>query len=193
MRWERGIAWGLAAVCVAAAGMNLSCGGPAKTASAPAAPTAEQKIARGRYLTLAVGCGDCHTPGSFWGGPDETRALAGSEMGWAGPWGVVYAANLTPDSTGLLAWSEAEIATAIRTGNRPDGRQLAPAMPWMTLANLTEEDALAIAAYLKSVPAVRHAVPKPVPPGQKVTGSVLTFPPPSEWDARNLPAGGAAH
>ena len=142
------------------------------------------KVARGKYLVSVMGCTDCHTPGTFYGGPDMSRFLSGTEMGWAGPWGTVYAANLTSDpETGLGKWSEAEIAKAIRTGNRPDGRQLAPIMPWMNFRNLTDADAAGIAAYLKTLPPVKHAVPAPVAPGETPKGPVLVFPPPSAWDA----------
>jgi len=191
MRWNRAVAWGLAVVSLTVAAVNLSCGGAPSTE--PAAMTPEQKVERGRYLVSVIGCGDCHTPGALSGGADTTRALSGSEMGWVGPWGTAYSANLTPDSTGLQAWTEEQIVTAIRTGNRPDGRQLSPAMPWMTLANLTDEDAGSIAAYLKTIPAVAHRAPAPVPPGQKVAGSLLVFPPPSEWDARHLAGSGGGH
>lgn len=149
------------------------------------------KVARGKYLVTVMGCNDCHTPGTFYGAPDMKRFLAGSEMGWAGPWGTVYAANLTSDpQTGLGKWSEAEIAKTIRTGNRPDGRQLAPVMPWMNFASLTDADALAIAAYLKTLPPVTHAVPAPVAPGETPKGPVLVFPPPSAWDAPVAPPEG---
>ena len=153
-------------------------------------PSAD-KVARGKYLVTVMGCNDCHTPGTFYGAPDMKRFLPGSEMGWAGPWGTVYAANLTPDAeTGLGKWTEAEIAKAIRTGNRPDGRQLAPIMPWMNFANLTDADANGIAAYLKTLPPVKHAVPAPVAPGETPKGPVLVMPPPSAWDAPVAPPGG---
>lgn len=149
------------------------------------------KVARGKYLVSVMGCNDCHTPGTFYGGPDMKRFLSGSEMGWAGPWGTVYAANITPDAeTGIGKWSEAEIAKAIRTGNRPDGRQLAPIMPWMNFANLTDADVAGIAAYLKTLPAVKHVVPAPVAPGGTPSGPVLMFPPPSAWDAPAAPPAG---
>ena len=139
---------------------------------------------RGKYLVTVMGCGDCHTPGTLYGGPNMSRYLAGSELGWTGPWGVVCARNLTSDpETGLGKWTVEQIAHAIRTGNRPDGRQLAPIMPWMNFANLTDSDATAIASYLKTVPAVSHKVPEPVPPGQTPSGPALVFPPPSAWDA----------
>ncbi|MEQ1831606.1 MAG: cytochrome c [Candidatus Eisenbacteria bacterium] len=149
-----------------------------------AAPAADPRIERGKYLVTIMACNDCHTPGTFYGVPDFGRFLSGSELGWVGPWGVVYAANLTSDpETGLGKWKPDEIAMAIRSGNRPDGRQLAPAMPWLNYSNLTDDDALAIAAYLKTLKPVKHAVPKPLPPGEAAKGPVLAFPPPSAWDA----------
>ncbi|HVP38656.1 MAG TPA: cytochrome c [Candidatus Saccharimonadales bacterium] len=149
------------------------------------------KVARGEYLVRVTGCNDCHTPGSFYGAPDMNRKLSGSEVGWQGPWGVVCARNLTPDpETGLGRWSEADIVKALRTGMRPDGRMLAPIMPWMDFARLTDEDAGAIAAYLKTIPAVRHHVPDPLAPGAKPSIGVITFPPPPAWEVQH--AGGAA-
>ena len=63
--------------------------------------------------------------------------------------------------------------TAITTGVRPDGRILAPIMPWQDLAHLTHADALAIAAYLKSLPAVKHKVPGPFGPQEKPSVFVM--------------------
>jgi mono/diheme cytochrome c family protein len=147
-------------------------------------------LARGEYLTTVIGCNDCHTPGTFYGSPDFKRQLSGSEVGWKGPWGVDYARNLTPDvETGLGKWSEQEIVTALRTGMAPGGRVLQPPMPWPDMIQLTDEDAYAIAAYLKSIPAVAHKVPERVAPGQPVTGPVIEFPPPSAWDAPRPVAG----
>lgn len=148
-------------------------------------------LARGRYLTTVLGCGDCHTPGTFYGAPDTTRRLAGSEVGWKGPWGVSYPRNLTPDAaTGIGGWSEEQIVAAVRTGIRPDGRQLLPPMPWPDFAALTDEDAYSVARYLKSLPAVSHQVPEPVPPGKPARGSIIVVPPPSAWDAPQKPAAG---
>lgn len=152
-----------------------------------------KRIARGEYLTTVMGCNDCHTPGAFYGSPDFKRRFAGSEVGWKGPWGVDYAANLTPDAeTGLGKWSELEIVTALRTGMAPGGRVIQPPMPWPNFTQLTDDDAYAIAAYLKSIPAVAHAVPGHVAPGQPVTGPVIEFPPPTAWDAPLPGAGGPA-
>ena len=156
--------------------------------------SAGASIARGQYLVAIMACNDCHTPGSFYGAPDSARFLSGSEMGWAGPWGIAYAANLTPDSlTGLGRWNVEQISMALRAGNRPDGRQLSAAMPWINFSHLTDGDVLAIASYLKTLKAVRHAVPPPLKPGEDVTGSVLGFPPPSAWDAPREKPPGAKH
>ena len=189
MRWTRWTALAaIAAAMLSAVFFMLSCSNTQQTSqTTSAAMTAEQKVERGRYLMTAMPCVDCHTLGTLYGAPDTTRMYAGSELGCVGPWGVAYAANLTPDSTGLGSWNEDQIAWAIRTGNRPDGRQLAAIMPWMTFANLTDEDAHAIAAYLKTIKPVPHKVPAPVPPGKKPPGAVVTFPPPPAWDAMNLP------
>ncbi len=152
--------------------------------SAKPGAAVDPATARGRYLVTLMACNDCHTPGAFYGASDPDRFLAGSEMGWVGPWGVVYAANLTPDvATGLGKWTSEQIAMAIRAGNRPDGRQLASAMPWLNYSALTDTDALAIAVYLKTLKAVTHVVPKPLEPGVEVKGPALAFPPPSAWDA----------
>jgi mono/diheme cytochrome c family protein len=148
-------------------------------------------LARGKYLVTVIACGDCHTPGAMYGSPDMSRQLSGSEVGWKGPWGVSYARNLTPDAeTGIGAWSDEQLINAFRTGMRPDGRHLSPPMPWPDFANLTDEDAHAVAAYLKSLPPVRHKVPDPLPPGVTPAGSVfdLSAPPPP-WDAPRQPAG----
>ena len=99
----------------------------------------DTQIGRGKYLVALAGCNDCHTPGYFFGKPDMTRFLGGSEVGFEIPdLGVFHGPNLTPDQeTGLGKWSAEEIVTAITTGQRPDGRILAPIMPWHAFANLT--------------------------------------------------------
>jgi len=159
----------------------ISC---AKQTPAPAPVSGADQVARGKYLVTVLGCNDCHTPGYFYGAPDEARILSGRELGWKGPWGVSYPRNLTPEpQTGIGAWSEADIMNAIRTGKRPDGRMLLPPMPWPDLAALTDEDAAAIAKYLKTLTPVPHTVPDIVAPGAPVKGSFFTLPPPSAWDA----------
>lgn len=116
---------------------------------------------RGAYLAQIMDCGGCHTGGALAGQPDQRLHLAGSNIGFGIPGlGYFYPPNLTSDrETGLGAWSEAEIIRAIRNGARPDGRMLAPVMPWPNYAALTDEDARALARYLRGLPPVRNATP----------------------------------
>jgi mono/diheme cytochrome c family protein len=89
--------------------------------------------------------------------------------------GIFYPPNLTSDrKTGLGEWSEQDIATALRTGVRPDGRELAPAMPWRSYAKLTDADLQAVAAYLKSLPPVDHKTPGPIGASEQAPGPYFT-------------------
>ncbi|MEA3177515.1 MAG: hypothetical protein QOI59_1038 [Gammaproteobacteria bacterium] len=129
---------------------------------AHAAGGSAAQVARGKYLVEFGGCNDCHTPGYFFGKPDMTRYLGGSDVGFQMPDKTVVGRNLTPDKeTGIGDWTTEQIATAIRSGVRPDGRVLASVMPWAAFSKLTVADVTAIAVYLKTLPAVRHAVPGP--------------------------------
>jgi len=127
-----------------------------------------------------AGCNDCHTPGYFLGKPDMARYLGGSDVGFAIPGlGVFVGRNLTPDKeTGLGAWSTAQIVAALTTGKRPDGRELAPIMPWRAFAGLTKSDAIAIAKFLQSLKPVKNAVPGPFGPTEKPTTLVMKVVPP---------------
>ena len=118
----------------------------------------------------------------FFGKPDMARYLGGSDVGFEIPGlGVFVGPNLTPDKeTGLGNWTSEQIVTALQTGVRPDGRTLAPIMPWRSFAKLTREDALAIAAYLKSLPPLKHKVPGPFGPNEKPTVFVMKVVPPEE-------------
>ena len=138
---------------------------------------AQTPAERGLYLVTIAGCNDCHTPGGLLGDPDRKRLLAGSDVGFGDPAsGVWVGGNLTPDDeTGLGRWSSDQIVAAFTTGKTPDGRILSPIMPWPALSRLTHEDALAIAAYLKSLPAVRNAVPGPFKPGETPSVMVSTI------------------
>lgn len=140
--------------------------------------TLTSPVERGRYLATVMACADCHNVGSFGPKPEEGY-LQGGTVGFDVPGlGIFYPPNLTPDpAAGIGKWSKEEIVTALRTGKRPDGRILAPAMPWHSYSALTDEDAGAIAAYLKSLAPSAHRVP---PPATKATAPqpYLTVVPP---------------
>jgi mono/diheme cytochrome c family protein len=140
------------------------------------AASAESLIERGEYLAHIMDCGGCHHTGAFTPQPNLETPLAGSDIGFEVPGqGVVYPPNLTPDEeTGLGKWSDEEIIAAFTTGMRPDGRMLAPMMPWMSYAHINAEDASALAAYLRSLKPVKHKVPGPFGPGEKPTAPYLT-------------------
>jgi len=120
--------------------------------------------ARGRYLVHAEMCGLCHTeldPAMIY---RDDRYLAGGMRVGAYPAGTFITRNLTSDvATGLGGWTEAEIAAAIRDGRAKGGRILNFwGMPWPWLHHLTADDAVAIARYLKTLPAVRNDIPLPL-------------------------------
>ncbi len=144
---------------------------------------ADPQAERGKYLVSIGGCSDCHTPGNFLGHRDMSRYLGGSDVGFGIPglW-VFVGSNLTPDNeTGLGGWTAQQIVTAITAGTRPDGRMLAPVMPWRDFAALTKADALAIAAYLKSLPPVSHKVPGPFGPNEQPDVFVMSVQPGSAY------------
>ncbi|MEI8135609.1 MAG: diheme cytochrome c-553 [bacterium] len=152
---------------------------------------------RGKYLVTIVGCNDCHTPwtmGEHGPGPDMARMLSGhpaemklppppkpmgpwmvsaaaTQTAWAGPWGVSYTANLTPDSaTGIGKWDETTFMLAIRNGKHiGTGRDILPPMPWPAFKQMTDEDLKSVYAFLRTIPAIHNQVPDPIinmpPPG----------------------------
>jgi mono/diheme cytochrome c family protein len=143
--------------------------------AASSALAADSQVERGKYLVTISGCNDCHTPGYFLGKPDFSRTLAGSEVGFTIPGlGAFVGRNLTPDKeTGLGNWTDDQIISAFTAGVRPDGRRLAPIMPWQELAHLTSDDAHAIVDYLRSLPPIKNPVPGPF--GPKETPTTLVF------------------
>jgi mono/diheme cytochrome c family protein len=143
---------------------------------------AESQLDRGKYLVVAASCNDCHTPGFFLGNPDMAKYLGGSDVGFEIPGlGVFAGRNITPDKeTGIGGWTDEQIAAAITTGKRPDGRQLAPIMPYAAFSYMTKEDVAAIVAFLRGVPPVKNEVAGPFKPGEKVTSFTFRVLPPGE-------------
>jgi cytochrome c553 len=123
--------------------------------------TAQQ--ARGQYIVdvLAV-CGDCHTPRLPSGAPDMTKYLAGNAEFIVTPGGNLGSRNLTNDETGLKSRTNAEIKDMFQKGERPGATKefLNPVMPYYVLHNMTDADADAVVAYLRTVPAVVNMIPK---------------------------------
>ena len=142
----------------------------AAAASRPALAD-DSQIQRGKYLVQVTGCSDCHTPGGMLGQPDMARYLGGSDVGFAIPGvGIYLGSNLTSDrETGLGGWSDDQIMAALRTGKTPDGRMLSEIMPYPSFAHLSDQDAQAIVAFLKSLPPVKNKVPGPFGPNDKAT------------------------
>jgi mono/diheme cytochrome c family protein len=149
-------------------------------------------VARGRYLVTINVCNDCHTPwkmGENGPAPDMSRmfsghpadmtlpppptpvgpwvaSFTGTNTGWAGPWGISYSANITPDpETGIGKWTFENFRDTIREGRHMGrGRELLPPMPWQMFRHMTDEDLAAVFAYLQSIPPISNKVPEPQPP-----------------------------
>jgi mono/diheme cytochrome c family protein len=120
---------------------------------AGAAVFSELQVERGRYLVVAVAqCGGCHTDSS------RPTDLLGGNAKFRFNSVTIGAGNLTNDGTGLGGWTNAEIKRAFRNGVDRYGRQLVQAMPYWLYHNLTDADADAIVAYLRSLPKVVNPV-----------------------------------
>jgi mono/diheme cytochrome c family protein len=163
---------------IAALVLALASAGVAVPFGAAHAGDAAQ-VARGKYLVSFMGCTDCHTPGYLLGKQDKSRYLGGSDVGFAVPGlGVFVGPNLTPDkTTGLGNWTTEQIVTALTKGETPQGRILAPPMPWRNYGGITKADLLAIVAFLKSLPPVAHQVPGPFGPTETPTTFVMSAQP----------------
>ena len=141
-----------------------------------------------------MGCNDCHTPKRMGAnGPelipelllsgypsdrpvvkfDSKLLKEGFAMLYpdltagAGPWGVSFAGNLTPDETGIGNWTKEQFKKALTEGKYKGldgGRMLLPTMPWVNYINMKDEDLSAIFAYLKSIKPVKNIVPAPITP-----------------------------
>ncbi len=109
-------------------------------------------VERGEYLAKAADCMVCHTAP---GGKEFTGGL-----GFKLPFGTLYSTNITPDKdTGIGNYSDQDFLNAVHSGKRRDGARLYPAMPYTSYSYLSDADALAIKAYLFSLPPVRATPP----------------------------------
>jgi hypothetical protein len=160
-------------------------------ATAASAATRAKNAARGEYLVTIIGCNDCHTPlkmGPHGPEPDMTRRLSGhpqqlqmppapklgngpwmwtgaaTSTAFAGPWGVSFAANLTPDrNTGIGIWSEDLFVKTLRTGRHwGTSRPILPPMPWQAFSKMTDDDLRSIYRYLRTIQPIQNQVPDPI-------------------------------
>jgi len=181
----------LAARALAAGALVAAIGTAACTG--PEAASQTSRVERGKYLVTIGGCNDCHTPlkmGPKGPEPDMARMLSGhpesfeistgttpasaqwmmtasvTGTAFSGPWGVSFAANLTPDqNTGLGIWTEDMFIRTIRTGKHMGvSRDILPPMPWPMYRNATDEDLKSIYAFLRSIRPIHNRVPTPLPP-----------------------------
>jgi len=176
-----------AVVIILVTTIAVGCSDGQVSVKASAATHPGSRVERGNYLVSVIGCNDCHTPlkmGPKGPEPDLERFLSGhpEQMGplpaakaqgpwlwtgaatntaFSGPWGVSYAANLTPDqNTGLGIWTEDMFVKALRTGRHMGvSREILPPMPWPAFRNATDEDLLSMYAYLRTLKPVTNHVP----------------------------------
>lgn len=130
----------------------------------PVPAPASDPLSRGRYLVKMAGCADCHSPMGATG-PDMSRAFAGGSVfkgeGLGADGKGIVIPNITPDKeTGIGGWTDAQVAAAIRFGQRPDGKTLRPPMLWQNYNGIGDTDLRAMVTYLRSVPAIRNEVGK---------------------------------
>ncbi|MEI9920645.1 MAG: diheme cytochrome c-553 [Bacteroidota bacterium] len=164
-----------------------SCDRPVREQPGKVQLSKDELIKKGSYLVKIGGCHDCHSPKvmtEFGPVPDTSRLLSGhpheqpfpdgpslppgtalfapGQTAAKGPWGISYAANLTPDDTGIGNWTFEQFETAIRKGKYKGlekSRPLMPPMPWQMYQNFSDEDLRAVFTYLKSLKPVDNLVP----------------------------------
>jgi hypothetical protein len=184
----------LSAVLVGCCLVLIHCSEPPVIASQiDSEPSQEVLIARGKYLTTLGGCNDCHSPKVMTAHgpePDTTRLFSGHPQeeklvnviktkdflvmnngftAFVGPWGISFAANLSPDETGIKHWKLEQFVTALRKGKYKGlehNRDLLPPMPWQMYKHMTDADLKAVFTYLQSVPPQNNLVPAPVSPAE---------------------------
>jgi mono/diheme cytochrome c family protein len=142
-----------------------ACSSPADATPGEAAPkpatyvAAASAIEAGRYLVKIGGCNDCHTPGyviSNGAAPAEADWLTGESVGFSGPWGVSYPANLR------LSFQNMDEEQFLDMAHAGKGR---PPMPWPSLKAMSDDDLKAIYAYIRSLGPKGDVAPAPLSPG----------------------------
>jgi mono/diheme cytochrome c family protein len=162
---------GLAAAAAILAAVTFAWKAEAGPAQGAKAPADAASLARGRYLAKIAGCNDCHTAGYAQSGGQvpEKDWLTGDALGWQGPWGTTYPANLR------LALNRMTEDEWVKTAKAAKYR---PPMPWFALHDMSEADLRAFHRFVKSLGPAGAPAPAYVPPGQAAGGPVVTFPAP---------------
>lgn len=135
------------------------------------AGAADKSIERGRYLVRIGGCNDCHTPGyaASGGKVPEKDWLVGDALGWRGPWGTTYPANLRMSLAKLTEEQWLQMAKTV---------ELRPPMPWFALRDMTHDDLRAIYRFVRQLGPGGQAAPAYVPPGMEPQTPFVLFPSP---------------
>jgi mono/diheme cytochrome c family protein len=137
-------------------------------------PRRDSSVDRGRYLVRLGGCNDCHTPGypQSDGATPEAQWLTGNAVGFQGPWGTSYPANLRLVVQGL---TESQWISRCRQPMRPP-------MPWFNLKAMSDADLRAMYRFIKRLGPAGEAAPTAAGPGETVMTPYIDFVP------KNLPA-----
>jgi mono/diheme cytochrome c family protein len=122
------------------------------SAGEPASKSKDPRVARGKYLVENVGmCADCHSPRNEKGEYVKGQWLWGAPLGFKNTVPMPRWAQAAPPIAGLPAgWTEQQAIVFLTTGKAPDGQ---PADPPMPEYRMSKEDAAAVVAYLRSLPA----------------------------------------
>lgn len=154
-------------VAFAIAAVTTSIAGPSGAASAQAEQ--DGSVSHGRYLVTITGCHDCHTPGHAQSGGHAPPAnwLTGSPVGYQGPWGTSYPANLRLT---VQSMTESQWLLFARAEKRPP-------MPWFSLREMSNRDLLDIYRYIRSLGPAGTPAPTAVPPGGKANTPFILLEP----------------
>jgi mono/diheme cytochrome c family protein len=126
-------------------------------------------VERGRYIVRTSGCNDCHTPHYAEQGGDvpEAQWLVGDTLGWRGPWGTTYPANLRLYMQGLSEREWLKKAHTLSTR---------PPMPWFNVRAMSDRDLRALYRYVRHLGAAGTPAPAYVPPEGNPSQPYVQFP-----------------
>ncbi|MDB4955126.1 MAG: putative diheme cytochrome c-553 [Myxococcales bacterium] len=192
--------WRVVAIAVT---LLVACGDDRKApavadAASPHPDAGRTVVERGRYIMNNLGvCTFCHTPLNPDGTRDLTRLFAGVDCfididPGTPNFGCISTRNLTNDATGLKNATDTQIKNAFLNGMRTDGKAIAPVMPYYIFHNMTNEDADAIVAYLRTVPGVNHTVQPNEEPWASINNGGMPAPPITDAQIPAAAAGNAS-